>query len=94
MPYSDEALKAAQNIIDALKGKGRDLSAEKEEIARAIDEGIWEGNWDTTTEFTSGAEDIRLIQEDEYDQSMDDDEKPDLGDQLGYGAGCYIFPAN
>jgi hypothetical protein len=54
---------------------------------------LFQGNWDSTTDFEDGTPNLRIIQEDEYDQSMDEDEVEELkGRQLGY-SGYYIFSA-
>lgn len=79
-----EALDAADEVLEALKAKGIDLSEHREQIAKELfDDGLLEGNWDCTTEV--GSHTIRAIQEDEYDQHMDDvEDKPEFDDQLVY----------
>lgn len=77
---SEDALKAADGLIaDVLKANQRDYSQHRIQIASELyDKGLWNGNWDSSVELEdSELPDLRLIQEDEYDQSMSDDEKPD-----------------
>ena len=84
------ALSNADAVIATLKKSGIDYTEYRDQIALVWNEGIWEGNWDSTTEL-DGAKDLRMIQEDEYDQSMDEDEKPPFEEQIAYIGGCYIF---
>lgn len=81
-----EALTAADEVIDALKKHGLDYSAYRDTIAQeAFDEGLLEGNWDVTVTFDDPKlKDLRFIQEDEYDQHMDDD-APEHDDMV-----CYV----
>jgi hypothetical protein len=82
----EEALAAADEVIAALKKQGLDYTSLRDEIAQAFDGGLLEGN---DTEFVyCGPElkDLRIIQEDHYDQHMDEDEdKPEWGSML-----CYV----
>lgn len=99
-PYSADAYESADKVIAGLKTVGHDYTAGREEIARLFDEELWHGNWDSTTSFVenaatseTGLRDLRLIQEDEFDQSMDEDEADGLRDEmLGYW-GHYVFLA-
>lgn len=88
----EEAYTAADEVIAGiLKVDGINYSAAREEIARVFDEELWEGNYDASTDFEN-LPNLRLIQEDEYEQSMDEDEdRPDEDDQIGYFAGHYVF---
>ena len=72
-----ECLAEADQVIKALLEEGLDYSAKREDIARLFEEQLYNGNWDCTTDFEDGTPDLRLIQEDEYDQHMDDDLKPE-----------------
>lgn len=80
----------ADEVIKALLETGLDYSAKREEIARLFYDQLYNGNWDCTTDFDDGTPDLRLIQEDEYDQHMDDDDKPET---LTYAAGHYVMLA-
>lgn len=93
MTYSKDAYSHADDIINSLnKNVGRDYSSGREEIARLFDEVLWHGNWDASTDFDGSLDDLRFIQEDEYDQHMDEDEdKPE--DYLVYAGGHYVFEA-
>jgi len=64
----------------------------RDELLQFVSEEFYNGNWDLLFESTNPAVDpLRLIQEDEYDQSMSDDERPSEAMSLGYAAGHYIF---
>lgn len=89
MTYSTQAYKAADEVIEDLKSLGFHYENGREEIARVFDESLWNGNWDSSTEFES-LRDLRFIQEDEFDQSMDEDDKPGE-DYLSYSSGHYVF---
>lgn len=79
---SEDALREADNLILRIKEFNRlDYSSKRDEIAREFDEVLWDGEWDTTLQFVD-LPSIRLIQEDEYDQHMDDDEKLDFDLQV------------
>ncbi len=97
MSYSEQAYQAADNIIEAmLEKESVDYSPGRDEIARVFDEDLWHGNWDSSTIFDPdlGLEDLRFIQEDEYDQSMDEEEdKPESDEELGFWEGHYVFYA-
>jgi hypothetical protein len=98
--YTDSAYgsfgpnQAAADILTVLPPEYQ-KSGVADEIARLFDETLWDGNYDAHTDFDEslGVDNLWLIQEDEYDQSMDDDDKPDFDTQFGYAAGHYVFPA-
>lgn len=87
-----EALREADAIIAEITT--HDYSAGREEIANVLDKYLYNGVWDMETNFENDLlPDLRIIQEDEYDQSMDEDEKPDWDSMLAEIRGYYIFPA-
>lgn len=67
---------ADELIADILEKSGIDYSAKKEEIAKTFADYLWNANYDWTLTFNDGTPKIRFLQEDEYEQHMDDDEKP------------------
>lgn len=93
MSHSEQAYESADEVISDLKSLGFDYTNGREEIARTFDEDLWNGNWDSSTDFglSPALKDLRFIQEDEYDQSMDEDEKPDEEEYLTYSSGHYVF---
>lgn len=74
----EDALKNADQLIENLLTLGLDYSAHREQLATEIwYEGFWEGNDDITVDV-EGLRSLRCIQEDHYDQHMDEDEdQPD-----------------
>lgn len=96
LSISKEAYDAADGVILLLAQHApqHDYSSKRDDIARLIDDDIWNGNWDTSTSFDDGTPDIRLIQEDEYDQHMDDGDEDgnERPDSIAFAAkaGCYI----
>ena len=80
----------ADEVIKALLAEGYDYTAKRDDIARLFDDYLYNGNWDCSTDFDDGTPDLRLIQEDEYDQHMDDEDKPET---LTYAAGHYVMLA-
>lgn len=88
------ALSDADTIITALMAGGHgDYSKYRNEIADLWDGdyGLWNGNDDCTTDLGDpNLQDIKLIQEDHYDQHMDDDEKPSWDDMI-CSVGDYVF---
>ncbi len=82
-----ESLEAADEVITALLKSGLDYSSHRLGIAETLfDNGIFEGNSDVTLEVV-GMPSLRAIQEDEYDQHMEDDQdKPEYDDQACYSA--------
>ncbi|MNK40199.1 hypothetical protein D3C87_588420 [compost metagenome] len=91
--YMDESYSSADQVIKDLAAQGHDYSAHREEIARVFDEYLFNGNWDSCTEIDlPDVQELRFIQEDEYDQHMDNDpDKPEWDDMLGYMAGHYVW---
>lgn len=89
MDAMTQSLNAAQEIIDKLLERGKDYSKHKEQIARELFfDGLFSGNWSVTTNLEDpDLEDLHAIQEDEYDQSMGDDEKPTWASMI-----CYVSP--
>lgn len=98
---SSDALQEADQIIQKLKDLGHDYSAGRVEIARQFDEYIWNGCTDITTSFDEcevgegqGLRDLLLIQEDHYDQHMDEEEDKPTWDSMLFMAGAYIWFAD
>lgn len=98
MSASDQALECADEIIQLLKENAAgDFSAFREQIAIDIyDKGLWSGHWDSSfnpDEYLDNCDLVgfRVIQEDEYDQSMSDDEKPDWDDMMGEVPHGYLW---
>ncbi len=92
--YSADAYMEADTIIGQIKST--DYSAGRDEIARVLDEDIWNGNWVAETNFADAGIDLPellLIQEDEYDQSMSDEEQPAWATRLATSGFGYVFPA-
>jgi hypothetical protein len=92
--FMDESYAAADEVIeDVLAATGKDYSAVREEIAGVFDGYLFHGVWDMSTGIeNTELKDLRFIQEDEYDQRMDDDpDKPDWDSQICYSAGHYVF---
>jgi hypothetical protein len=87
---STDAYHAADDVIDTLKRQRQvDYSTKRDEIARHFDDVVWHGNWVSHLRFENGTPSLNFYQEDEYDQHMDEDEKPDIDDVV-YAAGHYI----
>lgn len=80
-----EAISAADETLDLIAKAGHDYSAHRDQIIEAFDNGLLCGNWDVTVDCGNKL-DIRIIQEDEYDQSLDEDEDdiPEHSDMIGY----------
>lgn len=91
MTYSSDAYRAADEVIADLTKVGHDYSEGREEIARIFDEYLWNGNWDMTTDFENGLVDLRFIQEDEYDQHMNEEDKPDWNEMAVYSSCHYVW---
>ncbi len=90
---SRDAIMAADEIIDEMRKHGLDYSVYRVQIAKELyDDGVWNGNWDSVAHF-GDMQPLRLIQEDEYDQSMSDDEKPEWDDIIAQVQGGYLFLA-
>lgn len=89
MTLEEESATSADSVITALSGLGHDYSGKRDGIIELFGR-LYRGNWDCSTSFEDGTQDLRLIQEDEFDQHADDD-MPDHDDQLCYAAGHYVF---
>jgi hypothetical protein len=81
------AFNEADDVIRKLSSIGKDYSAVRNDIAAFFDKYLWHGNWVGELEFENGLPSLTFYQEDEYDQHMDDDEKPDYD---VYAGGHYI----
>lgn len=90
---SEQAKSEADEIVKSLLAKGLDYSSRVGEIADMFDNILWRGDWTAVLEASEGCPALLFIQEDEYDQSMPDDEKPDWDTMLAFDGGHYIFPA-
>src|SRR6185369_1847525 len=99
---SPDALREADSIIEKLKKYGAgDYTPGRNEIARMFDDYIWNGCTDMTTSFSevddpaaNGLRDLLLIQEDHYDQHMDEvDDKP-TWDSMLFLSGAYVWFAD
>lgn len=79
-------------IADILAHGGKDYTPAKQNIADLFNDILWCGNWDATTELDPalGLPNLRFIQEDEYDQVMDNQGVPN---QICYTCGHYVFTA-
>ncbi len=81
-----EATDAADEVIKALKALGyKDFTpSERNTIGLAFDQQILEGHTDATVTFESGRTlQLLIIQEDHYDQHMDEEEdKPSWDDMV------------
>ncbi len=93
-----EALRNADDLIERLKKLGHgDYSQYRQEIADLWDKGHWDGNWDVTTDLNDPVlKDLRLIQEDEYDQHMDNGDEdgnpaPEWDDMLCDASSAYCW---
>lgn len=89
------ALRDADDIIAKLAAAGHgDYSKYRNEIADLWDGeyGLWQGNDDCTTDLGDPElRDLKLIQEDHYDQHMDDDEDKPEWDDMIWSGGDYLF---
>tara|TARA_R110000851_G_C12650471_1_gene520123 strand:+ start:42 stop:338 length:297 start_codon:yes stop_codon:yes gene_type:complete len=93
----DESEHAATNVLKTLMDSAyTDIEGLRRNFGQLIElfeKELYNGDYDATTDFEDGTPNLRIIQEDEYDQSMDEDEVAELEDrQLGY-SGFYIFSA-
>jgi hypothetical protein len=90
------ALDRADEVIAALARQGHgDYSAHREAIAELWDGdyGLWQGNDEAYTDLGDPVlRDLRVVQEDHYDQHMDEDEKPEWSKMI-CSAGDYIWLA-
>lgn len=93
----EESLRNADEIIKLLADNDQgDYSAFRREIALDIyDNGHFNGNWDShfnPDDYGSDLTGFRVIQEDEYDQHMDEDEdKPEVETMLGDVPNGYLW---
>jgi hypothetical protein len=90
---------AAMNVLKTLSDSAcgyTDIEGLRRNFGKLVElfkDELLNGEYDATTDFEDGTPNLRIIQEDEYDQSMDEDEVEELeGRQLGY-SGYYIFSA-
>lgn len=72
---SQQALNAADAVIKNIRQHhiGHDYTRKRLEIANFFQKCLWRGHWDSTLDFDNMPT-LRFIQEDEYDQHMDDDQ--------------------
>jgi hypothetical protein len=71
---SEDAFNEADAVIaDILRHSKHDYTSKRFEIADHFDNILWCGNWDATVKFDNMPQ-LRFIQEDEYDQHMDDNQ--------------------
>lgn len=84
---SQQALDAADTVINEIRQHHQhDYTPKRLEIADFFENDLWCGNWDSSLDFDNMPR-LRFIQEDEYDQHMDDDQPEyDL-----YSEGHYII---
>ena len=97
MNADEQALATADRVIKVLLETGAgDYSKYRQDISDlwAGEYGLWQGNDECTTDLNDpDLRDLRCIQEDHYDQHMDEDkdgEKPSWEDMICQ-AGDYIF---
>lgn len=100
MPYqgktsAEEARELAQQFVEHFKPKF-DFTPHINKIAEEINDYVFNGNWDHTIDVeVDGVPWIRVIQEDEYDQHMDeDDEDTPSYDDVSYVGGYYVLLVN
>lgn len=95
MTTTEESLSSADELIEDVKAEtGLDYSEHRELIATQLyEEGLYNGNWGSSTDLEDpNLKDLRLIQEDEYEQSMDeDDEKPEWDDMICQTSDGYVW---
>lgn len=91
-PVEKEVERATNDVLKQLEEAGYDYSSCREAIARMFDEELLNGHQDNIVEAViHGMKNLRFIQEDHYDQFMDDDEdKPSWDSMLFYTC---IIPA-
>lgn len=76
MELMQESVESADEVVEHLKKMGVDISAHHGEIAKDVfDDGLLNGNWDSS--ISVGGYHIRAINEDEYEQHMEDNEHAD-----------------
>jgi len=76
MTIREQALDSADTFIqDVKEAVNLDYTKHREAIADLYEHGHWNGSYDVCTRLhDKKLPDLRFIQEDEYDQSMDEDE--------------------
>lgn len=82
----------ANQVAELIKNQGvmvteRDITTIAKE---GFDDGIYNGDWTTYINLPDAGVTILLIQEDEYEQSMDY-EAPEGCEEIGYTGGVYVF---
>ena len=77
MSIEEEAKEVAQRFIDTIKdAKDIDFQPHFDIIAQHIKDYVFNGMWDTTIDVEDPHfPDIRVIEETEYDQHMDEDDE-------------------
>lgn len=96
MTIQQEALQSADRVIEVLQ-RIHDYSPYRNAIAEMFSDYLWHGNWDMTLDDLGDLPSIRFIQEDEYDQHMDDgdeDGNPRPEDPFTLIESHYIFLEN
>lgn len=91
----EEAQELAKTFIEHFK-KQFDFTPHSAKISEEIADYVFNGNWDHTIDVdVEGVPCIRVIQEDEYDQHMDeDDEDAPSHDDVDYVGGYYVMLVN
>lgn len=90
----EEAKRFATNVVEPMRVNGLDYTHHAQDIESWANENMWNGDWDLTISFDEGlpgpaVRDLRFIEETEYDQHMEDEDKPE--DEIGYVDGYYVF---
>lgn len=93
MSLMQECYNIADSLIEELKSaKNMDYSPYREELAEEFDT-LYRGFDDTHTSFDT-LPNVWIIQEDHYDQHMDEDEnKPEWETMICMVNGFYVFPS-
>lgn len=94
MTCMDESYFEADEIIKELQKLGHDYSAHREELAKVFDDYLFNGTYDWTTDLGEGVRDLRIIQEDHWDQSMDHDEDRPTHETMLFYSGFYVWFAD
>jgi len=92
---AEEAKELAQQFVEHFKNQF-DFTPHIDKIAEDIDNYVYDGNWDHTIDVeVDGVPCIRVIEENEYDQHMDeDDEDTPKWDDISYVGGYYVLLVN
>ena len=96
MTIRDEALDSADTFIEDVKeAVGLDYSMHREAIADLYEHGHWNGSNDVYLRTGDASlPNLRFIQEDEYDQSMDEDEdRPEWDEMICSTDNGYVWYA-